>query len=212
MSDLSPAPARLGAASWLDKRLILGVLLVIGSVLVGARAMAGADQSQLVWSATHDLAAGSVLADDDLRLSRARLFGTSDRYLAGSKPVGYVVLRAVSGHELVPAASLSTPGNQVPRREVAVPVLSGHLPPDLARGEQVDLYVTPEDKALKPYLVLAALTVAAVTHDGGLGATGQDQPVVLSVSPGQVLAVVQALSAGRIDLVRVPAAGAGTQQ
>lgn len=206
MSEPSPSPARIGAASWLDKRLILGVLLVVGSVLVGARALATADQSQQVWSATHDLATGTVLADGDLTLSRARLFGTSDRYLAGAKPVGYVVLRAVSGHELLPVDALSTPGARVPRREVTVPVLSGHLPPDLARGEQVDLYVTPEDKGQRPRLVLSSLTVAAVAHDGGLGATGQDQPVVLAVSPAQVLAVVQALSEGRIDLVRVPRA------
>ena len=212
MSDPSPAPERLRPASWLDKRLVLGVLLVVGSVLGGAKALAGADQSQLVWSATHDLASGTVLADGDLTLSRARLFGTSDRYLAGAKPIGYVVLRPVSGHELLPAASLSTPGGAVARREVTVSVVSGHLPPDLSRGEQVDVYVTPEDKGVRPHLVLAGLTVAQVARDSGLGATGQDLPVVLSVAPGQVLAVVEALSEGRIDLVRVPAAGAGPQQ
>lgn len=212
MSDPSPRPARLGAASWLDKRLVLGVLLVVTSVLLGARVLARADQSQQVWSATRDLAAGTVVAEGDLTLARARLFGTSARYLAGTKPVGYVVLRPVSGHELLPVDALSAPGQQVPRREVAVPVLAGHLPPDLERGEQVDLYVTPEDKGRGPRLVLSSLTVASVAREGGLGSTGQDQPVVLSVSPVQVLAVVQALAEGRIDLVRVPAGAAGPQQ
>lgn len=205
MSEPSPRAPRLGAASWLDKRLVLGVLLVLTSVLIGARVLARADQSQQVWSATHDLAEGTVVAEGDLTLARARLFDTSARYLAGAKPVGYVVVRAVSGHELVPVGALSTPGQEVPRREVTVSVLSGHLPPDLSRGEQVDLYVTPEDKARGPRLVLPSLTVASVVRDGGLGATGQDQPVVLAVSPAQVLAVVQALAEGRIDLVRVPA-------
>ena len=212
MADPSPAPARLGTASWLDKRLILGVLLVVGSVLLGARSLAGADQSQLVWSATHDLAIGTVLADGDVTLSKARLFDTSGRYLAGPKPIGYVLLRPVSNQELVPVDALSTPARSVPRREVTVSVLSGHLPPDLARGELVDLYVTPEDKALRAHLVLGSLTVAGVTRDGGLGATGQDQPVVLTVDPGQVLAIVQALSEGHIDLVRVPVTAGGAAQ
>lgn len=213
MSDPSPRAARLPAPSWLDKRLLLGIALVLVSVLIGARTLATADTSQLVWSATHDLAAGTVVADGDLTLARARLFGASSRYLAGDKPTGYVVTRAISDHELVPADALRSPGPLATRREVTVPVQAGHLPPDLQRGQQVDLYVTPDDKAVQrdraagPRLVLEALTVADVVRSGGLGATGQDEPVVLTVAPEQVLAVVQALSEGRIDLVRVPRAG-----
>lgn len=203
MSDLSPPAPRLAPASWLDKRLILGVALVLGSVLLGARLLAGADTSQPVWSAAHDLAAGTVLAEGDLTLARAKLFDSSARYVAGEMPVGYVVQRAVSSRELLPVDALAAPGKETPSREVTVSVLSGHLPPDLARGEKVDLYVTPDDKSA-PRLVLSGLTVAGVTRNAGLGASGQDQPVVLTVSPAQVLPVVQALAAGRIDLVRVP--------
>lgn len=196
----SPAANRVASASWLDKRLVFGVLLVLVSVLLGARVLATADDAQQVWAATHDLAAGTVIADGDLALSRVRLFGASSHYLAGAKPLGYVVQRAVSRDELVPVNALSAAGQEVPRREVTVSVLTGHLPPDLARGEQVDLYVTPAESLSR--LVLPALTVADVVSGDGLGATGQEQPVVLEVAPGQVLAVVQALSSGRIDLVR----------
>ncbi|MCW2542653.1 MAG: hypothetical protein JWM40_205 [Frankiales bacterium] len=212
MADPSPQAARLRSPGWLDKRLVVGVALVLISVLLGARTLSGAQDTQLVWSASHDLAAGTVLAEGDLTLAKARLFGTSGRYLAGSKPVGYVVQRSVSAAELVPVDALAAPGKTALRREVTVPVLAGHLPPDLRRGEQVDLYVTPDDKAVQrgvaagPRLVLAALTVAEVVRSGGLGASGQDQPVVLAVAPGQVLGVVQALSEGRLDLVRVPRA------
>lgn len=210
MADPSPQADRVRSPSWLDTRLVLGVALVLISVLLGARTLSGADDAQLVWSASRDLAAGTVLAEDDLTLAKARLFGTSGRYLAGSKPVGYLVRRSVSASELVPVDALVAPGPTSSRREVTVPVLAGHLPPDLRRGEQVDLYVTPDDKAVQrgvaagPRLVLAALTVADVVRSGGLGASGQDQPVVLAVAPPQVLAVVQALSEGRLDLVRVP--------
>lgn len=212
----SPKAARLGSPSWLDGRLVLGVLLVLASVLVGAKVLASADTSQEVWVATHDLAPGTVLGDGDLRVGTVQLFSTSPRYIAGAKPIGYLVQRGVSKDELLPVEALSAPGTDVPRREMAVPVSSGHLPPDLARGEQVDVYVTPDDKAAQraiaakqpadavPRLVLRSVTVARVVRTAGLGASGQDQPVVLDVDPSQVLLLVRALADGRIDLVRVP--------
>jgi len=192
------------------------VLLVLVSVLVGAKVLSGADTSQQVWAASRGLAAGTVLAEDDLQLAKVRLFGTSSHYVAGPPPLGYVVLRGVSAGELLPGDALSQPGRDVPRRDISVPVALGHLPPDLARGEQVDVYVTPDDKAVRratsakggdpyaPRLVLRAVTVARVERSGGLGSSGQDQPVVLSVDPAQVLTLVQALAEGRIDLVRIP--------
>ncbi|MCW2598979.1 MAG: hypothetical protein JWM02_808 [Frankiales bacterium] len=211
----SPKATRLGSPSWLDGRLVLGVLLVLVSVLVGAKVLAGADTSQQVWVATRDLAPGTVLASGDLQVGRVRLFGTSPLYVAGAKPVGYVVRRSISRDELLPVGSLNEPGTVVARRDITLPVPTGHLPPDLARGEQVDVYVTPDDKAAKrlptkgldpfaPRLVLQALTVSRVVRSGGLGSSGQDQPVVLSVDPGDVLALVAAMGEGRIDLVRVP--------
>jgi hypothetical protein len=213
----SPRASRLGSPSWLDGRLVLGVLLVLVSVLVGAKVLAGADTSQQVWVATHDLAPGTVVAEGDLRTGQVRLFGSSSGYLAGGKPVGYLVTRDVGAGELLPRASLQQPpGSALLRRDITLSVATGHLPPDLAHGQQVDVYVTPDDKAAKrsataagdayaPRLVLAGLALSKVVRAGGLGASGQDQPVVLSVEPGQVLALVQAMSEGSLDLVRVPA-------
>lgn len=210
----SPAASRLASPSWLDGRLVLGVLLVLGSVLVGAKVLAGADSSQRVWAAVHPLQPGAVLTRDDLALERVRLFGASGRYLAGPPPVGYVVLRGVGGHELLPHDALAAPGKQVQRRQVTVPVPYGHLPTDLRSGDVVDLYVTPDDKAVRrgspgvdltaPRLVLSGVVVAKVTRSSGLTSSGQTVPVVLTVDPAQVLAVVQALADGPVDLVRVP--------
>ncbi len=206
----SPAAARLGTPSWLDARLVLGVLLVLVSVLVGAKVLAGADSSQQVWAATRDLPAWTVLTAADLELTKVRLFGSSGRYLAGRAPVGYVVLRGVGSHELLPHDALSAPGPKVQRRHVTVPVAAGHLPGDLQRGDVVDLYVTPDDKAVRrgtataPRLVLSDVLVARVTRSDGLTSATETVPVVLDVAPGQVLAVVQALADGPLDLVRVP--------
>ena len=86
---------------------------------------------------------------------------------------------------------------------------------DLRHGDQVDVYVTPSEKtaqraakgapdALAPRLVLAGIPVRAVRAGGGLSTGAQDQPVVLTVAPAQVLTLVQAMAQGQIDLVRVP--------
>src|SRR3954468_16062952 len=61
-----PTPRRVRPPRWLDLRLVLGVLLVLGSVLLGARVVSAADATVPVWAATGDLAPGTELTADDL--------------------------------------------------------------------------------------------------------------------------------------------------
>ena len=215
----SPQASRLATPSWLDGRLVLGVLLVLVSIVVGARLLSSADASQQVWVATHDLAPGSTLADGDLRQGQVRLFDHGGRYLGaiGAKPVGYVLQRGVGADELLPRDSLTRPDAVGrPLRDVSVPVAPGHLPDDLQSGQQVDVYVTPEGRAGSPTssspmpsstagtrLVLSRVSVTLRPRAGGLGATAATG-VVLSVSEPDALALVAAVAAGGIDLVRVP--------
>lgn len=234
-TPVSPKAGRLVTPGWLDGRLVLGVLLVLVSVVVGARVLSSADRSQLVWSAARDLAPGTSLAADDLERTQVRLFSSTERYLAasGSVPTGYVLDRAVSRGELLPLDALQRPGDDVDLRFVAVPVLPGHYPPSLAKGQQVDVWATPDRGAGQPAaaapsgdavgdatdgaadpaaapggsrLVLAGVTVDAPPDSGGgLGGGTAERAVVLSVSAADVGALVTAMSQGRIDLVRVPA-------
>lgn len=130
----SPRAARLAAPSWLDARLLLGVVLVLASVVAGARLLASADDAQPVWVATRDLAAGTSLSEGDLEPGRVRLFGDGTRYVlaVGTAPLGYVLTRPVGARELLPAAGLVSPQAAAPDlRDVAVPVEAGHLPDDL---------------------------------------------------------------------------------
>lgn len=213
----SPRAARLASPSWLDTRLVLGVLLVLVSVVVGARVLASADRSQLVWSTTRDLAPGASLAADDLAPAQVRLFGSTGSYLpaTGEPPVGYVLDRAVTAGELLPLAALVRPGDDVDLRLVTVPVLPGHYPPSLQRGQLVDVWATPDrdaalaagDPAQASRLVLRGLTVDAAPDRGGaLGGAAPEQAVVLVVPPDDVEELVSAMAGGRLDLVRVPTA------
>lgn len=230
----SPKASRLATPGWLDGRLVLGVLLVLVSVVVGARVLSSADRSTLVYAVTKDLAAGSVLQSGDLEQVRVRLFDNAGSYVAaaGDPPLGYVVRRGVGTGELLPRDALDLPERDVDFREVTVPVEVGHLPPGLANDAQVDVWVTgeaPGDGGPDPaegeqpapatgatlelsgaQLVLEGVTVLALQADGGALGGSTSIPVVLQVRPDEVAGLVSAMSLGRIDLVRVPRAAEGS--
>ena len=137
-----PAPRRIRPPRWLDLRVVLGVLLVLGSVLIGARIVSAADATVRVWAAADDLAPGTALAPDDLVAVDVRLDATADAYLsAASRPEGRVLARAVGAGELLPRSVLEEPADQV---QLALPVQAGYVPPGLDRGQLVDVYAVAD--------------------------------------------------------------------
>ena len=224
MSESPPSPraTRLAAPGWLDARLVLGVLLVLVSVVAGARVLSSADRSELVWAATRDLAAGSALQEGDLEAVRVRLFESAGSYVRadGPAPTGYVLRQAVGAGELLARAGVARPGEDRDYRSVTVPVEVGHFPPGLRRGQQVDVWLTVEGGTAAgragtatgaaalddAQLVLAGVPVLTGPEVGELTAAGSAVPVVLQVPPGEVGRLVAAVAQGRIDLVAVPRA------
>jgi len=229
----SPAAKRLVPPGWLDGRLVLGVLLVLVSVVVGARVLSSADRSQLVWAAATDLAVGSQLEAEHLAPVRVRLFESGPRYLVATDvpPVGWVLTRRVGSGELLPEGALVSPDADVDVRLVTVPVEVGHYPPSLRAEQQVDLWVTPEvapeaggapeasaappgspapppdEAALRlrgAQQVLSQVRVETGPERGDLASTGSAVPIVLQVRPDDVDEVVSAMGLGRIDVVEVP--------
>ena len=82
MTTAGAVPARqLARPSWTDTRLLLGVLLVLGSVVLGARVVTSAQRTQPVWAASRDLPAGTVLRADDLKAADVRLGVEAPHYL-----------------------------------------------------------------------------------------------------------------------------------
>ncbi len=208
----SPRASRLVAPGWLDTRLVLGVLLVLASVVVGARVLSSADRSQTVWVLTRDLAPGAELTGDDLTVARVRLFTDGAEYISGHgpAPVGYFLRRAVGARELLPVGAITPPGKDVNFRSLTVPVSRGHLPPDLRAGTQVDVYVSPvvgpgsSTAAGPPRLVLRNVTVLLRPESSGFSGATTEESIVLQVRPTDVPTVLAAVSQGRIDLVGVP--------
>jgi SAF domain len=159
-----PAPRRVRPPRWLDLRLVLGVLLVLASVLLGARVVSAADATVPVWAVTADLAAGTELSADDLIAVDVRLDDTAGAYLStGTRPEGRTLARAVRDGELLPRSALEETDDLV---QLALPVQSGYVPPGLQRGQLVDVYAVADPAA-------GATAVA----DGSVGLVVRRAPV-----------------------------------
>ena len=213
----SPAAQRILPRRWLDVRAVLGIALLLGSMIGGARLFAAASHETAVWAAAHDLAPGERLSAADLRQVQVRLNGAADGYLTGAAPAGYVVVRFVAAHELLPAGALAASARADSSRLVTVPVQVGHLPPNLAPGDRVDVYTTERSTAgpggaragAAPTLVLAAAVVQSRPSGGRSFGADAALSVVLVVPADRVADVVRAAESGAVDLVAVPAGGGG---
>jgi Flp pilus assembly protein CpaB len=189
--------------------MLTGVLLVLVAVVVGAKVVAASDNSESVWVAARDLAAGTQLTTDDLRRGKVQLHGQDGRYVSakGSPPVGYVLTRAVGRDELLPVAAITSPGEAPAFRLVTVPVAPLHMPPKLAPGERVEVYVTAKaagERTGTPRLIYAGAVVQSVgSSSSGLSASSE-VGVVLRVPPESVSTLVAGLRGGDVDLVRIP--------
>ncbi len=222
MLDLpEPSAARLRPPSWRDARLIVGLVLVLASVALGARVVAAADDTVPVWAAGGTLPAGRTLADGDLRAVRVRLGAGAAPYLAVGDPLppGAVLLRAVGAGELVPASAVGPPQAWT-RRPVAIP-LTGPVPDGLRVGARVDVWSSAREPggpgsggpqaAYRPPVRLAeGAEVFSVTVPGsGLAAaTGSSVQVLL---PEQELRTALDALANGARIAVVPAPGSAPQ-
>jgi hypothetical protein len=179
---------------------VLGVLLVLVSVLLGARVVGAADTTVPVWATSGDLAAGTVLSAGDLVAVDVRLDDAADRYLATStRPEGRTLSRAVRNGELLPRSVLEDLPDLV---QLALPVQAGFVPPGLARGQLIDVYAVADPAAGaagtadgRVTLVVGSAPVQAVSGraDGVLSSSVTTVQVVVSVaadSADEVLAAI----------------------
>jgi hypothetical protein len=196
-------PRRVRPPRWLDLRLVLGVLLVLGSVLLGARIVSAADATVPVWAARSDLAPGTTLTVDDLKAVDVRLGDAATRYLsAGTRPEGEVLARAVRAGELLPFSALEEPAEHV---RLALPVQAGYLPPGLSSGQLIDVYAVADPTAGavgvadgSVTLVVRQATVQGVAggSDGALSTPTTAIQVVVAVPADRAADVLDSI-AGR---------------
>jgi len=193
----SPTPRRLRAPRWLNFRLIAGILLVLVSVIAGARIVTAADTSDMVWAAEADLAAGTILADGDLRAVPVSLAESGQAYvLSSTDPVGRALNSPISAGELLPRSVLAETSTLV---EIALPIAAGFVPPSLQRGQLVDVY------AIDATPTAAAPSVPSQPSQPGAGTvtpspSASSSGIVTVVAEGAVVQLIAGRSDGALSL------------
>lgn len=208
----SPRANRMRTPRWFDLRLGLGVILVLGSVAMGARIVAAADDTTPALIASQHLTPGQELTDGVVRTSDVQLSSTGEKYFTGPVPDGYVVTRAVRAGELVPRTAVA-PAEQVGEFQyVTLPLDSAETPSGLRGGDLVDVWLIPaegQDGAAATSLA-GAVSVSEVSRGSGtLGRSSGQTVVTLALTgaddaDGDLAALVaRILTAARSDQVYV---------
>jgi hypothetical protein len=200
-----PRAQRLRPPSWLDGRLVIGVLLIVVSIAAGAKILDSARHYDTVWAAARDLSPGTTLSHSDLTPVKVRFRDHGARYVAGGSDLaGWTVTRPVPAGELIPRSAVSERAG-TPVRLITVPIERLRMPRGDVRGALVDVYLTlrtAEGTLAVPQLVIANVTVADVISESSLGGSGGG--LVLRVPESMVAAVIAASRSGALDVVRVP--------
>lgn len=210
-SPAAPRPRRLSRPRWLDPRIIIGLVLVIAAVVIGAKVIGSSKQTAGVWAAAHDLSAGTVVTEADLVRMDVNLGDSTGGYLTADKPAGGRMLnRPVSAGELLPAAALAVPA--AGGRLIGIGIESGDMPPGVTHGSVIDLYLTPGGDGSTGQrggteLVAKEVTVQSVTapSTGGLsGASSSKYQVVLLLEAKAADSLVRKVRSGTPSILLVP--------
>jgi hypothetical protein len=208
----TPPASRAQPPGWRDPRLVVGVVIVAVCVLVGARVLAGADNTVAVWSVRHDVPSGATLGSGDLTPVRVHFTGDgADRYLPASSALepGSTVTHDLVAGELLPSSAVAVGGGP-DLVEVPLSVAPDDLPASVRRGASVDVWVTPKagttgDDRVRARLVLDDVVVVAVPASGDSLAPRTTQQVIVGVEESRSDDLAEALGQmadGRIVLTR----------
>lgn len=173
----APAAKRLVKPSWKDARLLIGILLVLLAVVLGALAFSAADNRVGVWAAKTTMTPGERIEQEDLVRVEVQLGDGAAEYVGSSErmPNGAVVDRTVRPGEIIPRSAVVDPTD---RRVRPVPV---HVDPiylsNLTKGSRVGVYAmtgpgrsgTQSEEAAPPEyeLILDEATVRALPSSSG---------------------------------------------
>jgi hypothetical protein len=143
----SPPALRPARNRWRDPRLVVGLAVVAVCALLGARALAAADDTVQVWAARVTLEAGQRVGPGDLVRREVRFADQAgaDRYLSpgSALPSDAAVDRRVGAGELLPRSALGGPA-AASLTEVPLSVGTEAVPATVREGSVVDVWVTPQ--------------------------------------------------------------------
>ncbi len=192
----------------IDARVVIGIVLVAGSVVGGLHISRGPEPGTRVFVAAADLDAGHVLTRTDLSQADVRasreVVSALERVGRGA-PLGRMLRTPVRAGAAIPVDALG--GAVAPGRDVTIPVTPEHaLGGAIRPGDRIDVYATFDKgtDVARTLTVARSATVRGVTRSDGL--FGQQEggvtAITLSVDPDAAIAVAFAARNGELDVVR----------
>ncbi|WP_051549535.1 hypothetical protein [Nocardioides sp. URHA0032] len=197
-----PPATRATRSGWRDPRLWIGLLIVAASVVAGARLLAAADDTVAVWAVASDAGPGARLDPADLVAHRVRFVDAGD--LAGyytvddELPSDLRLVHAVGAGELLPRDAVGTAA-AADTVELPVAVDAEQVPPSVASGSVVDVYLIGHDGPL----LREATVVDAPPLDSTFGATTGRRQLVLAVAADDAAAFLADLGRAREPVLTV---------
>lgn len=220
----TPTAARVRRPTWRDPRLVLGIVLVAGSVALGSWAVSTAGRTVAVYAAAGPLTPGETLDLGALRTVDVRLGAGEDAYFVAGEavPEGLVALRVVGEGELVPRSAVGDPAD-LAVRPVAISVTGG-LSDRVTDGALVDVWFVPDASSTRgagavgadespapepPRELVGQVVVAQVAEASGSLVTGGATTLHVLVPTDSLPEVLGALAAEG-EIAVVPVAGAAS--
>lgn len=199
---------RLRRPRWKDPRLIIGIVLVVASVLMGALLVSRLSATTPVLVARGTIVPGEEIDPDQLTTVELRL-GEQEAMYVGSVdavPEGAVATRTIQAGELLPVSALGQ-GVDVPLRPVVIPV-DATVAESVVPGAEVELWHTrPSDvqdaSGQGAELLVSDAVVRRVDEGSSLGM--RSMAVEVLVPKDQVGPLLEVLARGeRLDVIGVP--------
>ncbi len=206
----SSAPVmRLRRPRWRDPRLLVGIVLVLASVLLGALLVGRLSATTTVLVAASPIVPGDVIAEADLTEVELRLGEQEELYVGtlSAVPEGAVATTTIRSGELLPRSAVGQPAD-VPLRPVVIPV-DRTVAESVTPGAQVELWHTADESADgapgQARLLVEEAVVRRIDEGSSLGMRSMAVEVLVPV--GDVAAVLEVLAQDeRLDVIGVPGA------
>lgn len=200
---------RLRRPRWKDPRLIVGIVLVLASVLMGALLVSRLSATTPVLVARGPIVPGDALEPSDLQTVELRLGDQHGLYVGDldAIPEGAVATATVGAGELLPVSAVGQPAD-VPLRPVVIPV-EATVAESVVPGATVELWHTsPEVQdggTGEAALLVPDAVVRRIDEGSSLGMRSMSVEVLV---PAESLAdVLEVLSKDeRLDVIGVPGA------
>jgi hypothetical protein len=138
----APTATRLHRPRWKDPRLLVGVLLVLLSIVLGAGVVSRMAETTTVLVAREDIVVGDELEADAFTTADVRLGERTGQYVAGTDqiPDGATAERSLAAGELLPSSAVGQ-GAGASLRPVVIPVDSS-VADSVSRGRTVEIWHT----------------------------------------------------------------------